>query len=119
MQPEIEKAIDLIDRKIAELQRAKRTLFEAFGERSGQAEMELLTSSRSKKKKDTRKKAIVKMLQEEGPLSRSEIIQKTGFPLGTISTTLNDKDTFNSKDGKWYLIEGKQPKEQKEKGLTG
>lgn len=118
MQPEIEKAIDLIGRKIAELERAKRTLVEAFGERNVQTESELVTSSRSKKK-GTRKKAVVKLLREEGPLSRSEIIQKTGFPLGTISTVLNDKSTFHSKESKWYLVEEKIPKEQKEKGLTG
>ncbi len=52
-----------------------------------------------------RKDVAVQLLKEHGPLTRREIIQKTGFPEGTISFVLNDKKRFYSKDDKWYLVE--------------
>jgi len=116
MHPDIEKAINLIDHQITELQRAKRTLIEAFGERTVQVDSKLPLSSlllqRTKKTKRTRRQAVVKLLQEEGPFTRSEILQKTGIPLGTVSFILNDKTTFRNKDGKWHLAE--TIKEEKE-----
>lgn len=55
------------------------------------------------------------MLQNEGPLPRSEIMKRTGFPKGTIATSLNDKETFFSKDGLWHLV-GKEERQENEKG---
>jgi hypothetical protein len=106
MHPDIEKAIGLIDRKIAGLQRVKQTLLDEFGEKAVSVDNKTFLSPRKTKKvKKTRKVAIMKLLHEEGPLARSEILQKTGFPLGTVSFILNDKTTFSNKDGKWQLIE--------------
>jgi len=112
MHQDIERAIDLIDHKIVELQRAKRTLIEAFGEKTTPIPPPGIS-------KMTRKQTITKLLQEEGPLTRSEILQKSNIPRGTVATILNDKAAFRSKKGKWHLIEQKDQEEQKEKGLTG
>lgn len=106
MLQDIERAIDRIDHKIMELQKAKRTLIEAFGEETGQQPSLVGT---------TKKQAVIKLLQEEGSLTRSEIVKKTGFAQGTISNVLNNKNTFKNKKGKWHLIERKEEAEQKEK----
>jgi hypothetical protein len=113
MHQDIERAIELIDHKIIELQRAKRTLIEAFGEKSTQIAPSSGTT------KITRKQTIIKLLQEEGPFTRSEILQKTNIPRGTVATVLNDKNVFRSKKGKWYLVESKEQEGQKEKGPAG
>lgn len=122
MHPDIEKTIDLIDHKIIELQRAKRTLVEAFGEKNIQVDNKSSFPSgslrKTKRKKRTRKHAVMKLLRQEGPLARSEILEKTGIPLGTVSFILNDKITFRHKEGKWNLVKESQ-NEQKEKDLTG
>jgi len=111
MHQDIEKAIDLIDHKIVELQRAKRTLIEAFGEKT------LQVAPSSGTAKITRKEAIIRLLQEEGPLLRSEILKKSGIPKGTVASVLNDKTIFKNKKNKWHFIEQKEG-EPKEKGPT-
>ena len=124
--PDIEKAIRLIDQKITELNKAKMTLLEAFGEKPTLQGNRFTQSSSprfiripKKSSKLTRREAIIKLLKEEGPLSRSEILKKTSFPRGTIAFVLNDKDMFFSKDGLWHLA-GEQEKQgdEEEKGLT-
>jgi hypothetical protein len=60
-----------------------------------------------------RKDAVVQLLKEHGPLTRREIIQKTGFPEGTLSFVLNDKKKFYSKDDKWHLVEKREKGELK------
>ena len=112
MHQDIERAIDLIDRRIVELQRAKRTLIEAFGEKNASVAMPSPGAS-----KGTRKETIIKLLQEEGPFTRSEIIEKTRIPKGTVATVLNDKSRFKSKKGKWHLVERKEETGQQEKSL--
>jgi hypothetical protein len=119
---EILKAIELIDSKIAGLQRVRQTLLEEFGEKSIQANSQLrpplfpetrFTRLAPIPAAPTRRDAVIKLLENEGPLSRSEIIDKSGIPKGTVATILNDKKRFISKDHKWRYIG-----EQKEKGLT-
>ena len=107
MYPDIEKAIQLIDAKILELQKAKQTLIEAFG-----GNVNLIPNIKVKpqiirRRKHTRKDAVIKLLKNEGPLSRGEILNKSGIPKGTIASILNEKGTFISKDGKWNLINKK------------
>jgi len=119
MYPDIERAIQLIDAKIAELQKAKQTLIEAFGKTvnlnanisaKSQTSQAQLTITKA-----TRKSALIKLLKEQGPLSRAEIIKTSDIPRGTIAYLLNDKDSFFSKDGKWSVAET----DVNEKGLTG
>lgn len=115
MHPDIEKAISLIDHKIKELQWAKQTLLEVFGEVNVNIEkIQPSIPKLLKKKKLTRREVVVNLLRNEGGLSRSQILEKTHIPIGTVATTLNDKTTFMNKEGKWYLI----GVEEKEKGLT-
>lgn len=113
--PDIENAIKLIDVKIEELKNAKRTLLEAFGGKPVQKEKASSQShipQASKVLKEiegtTRKDKLIKLLETEGPLSRSVILEKTGFPKGTISFLLNDKNTFFSENGRWHLIKEKK-----------
>jgi hypothetical protein len=114
MHPDIEKTISMIDRQISDLQRAKKTLIEVFGEKETQ-NADKITQSLPfpKSTKITRKEAVIKFLQEQGPLSRGEIVKKSGIPVGTVSFILNDKTRFTNKDGKWHVIES-----EKEKGET-
>lgn len=112
MHPDIEKAIELIDSKIHGLQRVKQTLLDEFGGEPAVNKQQTSLPFRRRlivaKKPETRKEAIIKLLKEEGPLSRSEIINKSGIPQGTVATVLTDKDTFKSKDNKWYVAEDEQ-----------
>jgi len=106
MHQDIERAIEKIDDKIIELQRAKRTLIEAFGKETGQQPSLIGT---------TKKQVVIKLVQEQGALRRSEILTKTGFAQGTVSNVLNDKKTFKHKNGKWYLIRRREEEQSKEK----
>lgn len=113
MQPEIEKAIELIDQKIIGLQKAKLTLLEAFGEKIEDLKRQpslfpIVKHKLIKKSTPTRKEELKKFLMVEGPLARSEIIKKSGIPQGTIATLLLDRDTFKSKNKKWHVIEKEQ-----------
>jgi hypothetical protein len=114
MHPDIEKAIDLIDHKIAELQKAKRTLLDVFGE--GNIALQPGIPRLIKRKPLTRREAVINLIKNEGPQSRSEILNKTHIPIGTVASILNDKKAFMNKEGKWHLI-GRE-EEEKEKGLT-
>jgi hypothetical protein len=116
MHPDIEKTINLIDHKIIELQKAKRTLLEAFGEGGiGTDRIQPPIPRLLKRRPLTRKEVVINLLGSEGPLSRSEILEKTHIPLGTVATILNDKTIFENKEGKWHLVE---KEDQKEKDLT-
>jgi len=115
MHPDIKKAIELIDHKIVELQKAKRTLFDLFGEgNTSLDEIQPSIPKLIKRKSLTRKEVIINLFKNEGPQGRSQILEKTHIPLGTVANILNDKTTFINKDGKWHLI----GEEEKEKGLT-
>ena len=118
--PDIQKALELIDAKILELQNARQTLIEAFGG----MEANSISSRKIKpqiirRKKFTRKDALIKLLKDEGPLSHAEILEKSGIPRGTVSTLLNEKTMFFNKNRKWYLVKKEENQEdKKEKGLT-
>lgn len=111
MHPDIQKAIELIDRKIAGLQTVRDALISEFGDvHSSSSEKKTSSIPDSPRSSDgpkppTRKEQIIKLLEVEGPLSRSEIVKKSGIPEGTVANTLNDKVTFESLLGKWRLKE--------------
>lgn len=52
----------------------------------------------------SRRDAVVKLLQERGPMVRREIKKMTGFTHGTLSYVLNHKNIFINRDGKWDLV---------------
>lgn len=114
MHPDIEKAINLIDEKITELQKAKQTLLEAFGDGINRIQPPVPRFFRRESPPLTRRDMLINLLKNEGALSRAEILEKTHFPLGTVATILNDKETFSNKDGKWSFIGS----EENKKGLT-
>lgn len=108
MNTELEKIIFQIDKKIKALEQAKKVLHDEFGEhrsvimQASFAESDGIEKGTSTKKK-SRKQAIVDLIIQEGPLTRAEIVSKTGLPLGTIAFVLNDKRTFYNEGGKWNL----------------
>jgi len=106
---EIEKAIELIDSKIDDLKQAKKTLLEAFGEKTitpqKSSSMVRTNPPKPQLKRISRKDAVIKLIKKEGPLSRSQIIEKSGIPEGTVSYLLNDKTTFIGDNGRWNLVE--------------
>jgi len=105
MDDDIQRAIERIDEKIRELQEAKQTLVQTFG--ATRRRVSLLPPPQMPDSiRATRKEAIKKALLMAGPQSKAEIIKATGFPEGTVSYVLNDKDVFKNLDGKWHLVEG-------------
>jgi len=121
--PEIEKAIQVIEAKIEELQKARKVLIDLFGSTVNLAATISAQNQTSRPKltlsKPSRRDALIRLFEEQGPLSRSEIFKQSGFPKGTVAYLLNDKDTFVSKNGRWHLVKnGGSEESQKEKGLT-
>ena len=100
---EIEKTIKMIDQKIRALENTKRVLIEEFG--GGQPMLPLREAKGVKE--ETRKDKMIRLLKDEGSLSKKEIVTKTGFPTGTIGFVLNDKKIFYHADNKWHLVEQK------------
>lgn len=108
MHPDIQKAINLIDRKITGLQRAKQALLDEFEDGNTSTDQNKMSarsvsSHHPGKPKTTQKMRLIKLLQAESPLTRVEIVEKSGIPKGTIASLLNDKETFEGQDGKWQL----------------
>lgn len=105
MQEEINRIIELIDYKIKELTHAKKVLIEQFGiKRNESVKTQFSTSEGGEETKPpTRRAGIIAAFEKHGPMSKKELIEKTGFPRGTVAFTLNDKETFEPKEGKWYL----------------
>src|SRR5262245_45918115 len=122
--PEIQAAIQAIDRKIAKLQSAKDLLISEFANAptetdggpprpssmsGGPPEPSFRNVFIRPEPPSTRKDQITNFLKENGPSTRREIVSKTGIPEGTVSYVLNDSDTFRHLDklGKWELVEEK------------
>jgi hypothetical protein len=124
--PDIDKAIQVIDSKIEELQKAKKILMDLFGSNINNFKASISSQSQIsrpnlvvRRASPTRKEALIKLLQDEGPLSRSEIFKRSGMPKGTVAYLLNNRDIFFAKNGRWHLVEkGTDETEEKEKGLT-
>ncbi len=93
----IKSALDEIDLKIKELEKAKRVLMSAFGiEPENKQPMLIVTRMGTERVDKTRKDAVESLLRGQPGLSRGEIHEKTSIPVGTISFVLNDKDTFET-----------------------
>jgi hypothetical protein len=110
MDQDIAKIVELIDKKIKALTVTRQTLIAEFG--NGKAEttpplFKQMDKARFEEtvRKVTRKQSVEKLLREQGPMARKDIIAKTGFSAGTVAFVLNDKTTFVSKNEKWHLIE--------------
>lgn len=108
MDQDISKIIELIEKKIKALTVTRQTLIDEFG--NGRTEPmpslsgKVSMANLAQVKELTRKDAVEKLILEQGPMSRKDIVHKTGFPDGTVAFVLNDKKRFISKDGKWHII---------------
>jgi hypothetical protein len=107
MDQDISKIIELIDKKIKALTLTKQTLINEFGN-GGRYESFIHNEHKGTNKKSSRKDTVEKLLREQGSMSRKEIIEKTGFPTGTIAFVLNDKERFVSKNGKWHVVDKRE-----------
>src|SRR5207253_2451268 len=112
---DILQAIQIIDNKIASLQKARDQLANAFGiegnsrtpSNGGSALHHAAPAQPSGNGQPTgRKVELAKFLAASGPISRATIIEKSGLPEGTISYCLNDKRFFQQlPDGNWAVTE--------------
>jgi hypothetical protein len=99
MQNEITQAIELLDQKIASLQKLRNQLATEFGQGPTR-------NARSNgNKRVGRKDQVADFIKAHGPATRAEIIQGTGIPIGTAAYALNDEERFVARDGKWHIKE--------------
>jgi len=127
MSSEIDKAIELIEEKIAALQSVRDTLIQLFDAPDSLRKRVLATrgtptpldtpalsavpsanllGSGNGNEKLTRKDQVAKFIRERGgSATRSEIIRGTGIPQGTVAYVLNDEKRFVSSNDGWRNIE--------------
>ena|SRR3989442_2848488 len=115
---DILQAIQIIDDKIASLQKARDQLANAFGidgkshtphgdtlPRNGGSNAAPQRSVPGHEPSG-RKVELALFLLAHGPTSRATIIEQSGLPEGTISYCLNDKRFFHqTADGNWAITE--------------
>ena len=104
IQPDILKAIEIIDQRIESLKQIRDNLAREFG-------MDGIMKSSSAKEPSlqlpfeveakTSKDKIANFLKHNGPSSRKEIAEGTGVPTGTVSYALNDKTRFSRDEHGW------------------
>jgi hypothetical protein len=107
--PDIQKAIEIIDKKIQSLQAARNQLAQAFGitdvPQPSQMQMKLVPPNAAPQQLP-RKEALAAFLIQNGPMSRSDIVVRSGIPEGTVSYCLNDKRFFEqNEEGLWTTTE--------------
>ena len=125
--PEIQQAINIIDRKISSLMESRNRLAQAFGlpqpttsqptntyQKASELESISSVAHRAAEAFDNvtsaiqkpRKEALADFLIENGPMSRVDIVARAGIPEGTVSYCLNDKRFFVQKsDGSWDVTD--------------
>jgi hypothetical protein len=116
--PDIRKAIEIIDQKIFSLQQARNQLAQAFGldqsphAKAGSTPTVSIPFPETPGKhlvadqRKPRKEALAEFLITHGPMSRVEIVAKSGLPEGSISYCLADNRFFEQlKDGNWGATE--------------
>lgn len=102
--PEIRKAIELIDAKIAQLLAAKATLLDAFGNPSPVENPEVRQLQNAGKGKPDRFSQLVRFLTAHGPMLRKDILMRSGIPEGTIAYLLSTYTNFvQQPDGRWAI----------------
>lgn len=125
MDTEILQAIQIIDAKIASLREARDRLALAFGisvngnshsqapprfeeePRTGQPALATdCPPARSRGTFKGRKEELANFILKSGPMTRTELVEKSGIPEGTVSYCLSDKRFFDqSEDGTWHITE--------------
>jgi hypothetical protein len=126
--PDILKAIEIIDKKILSLQQARNQLAQAFGvEYSSPTRVATRGSAQfngSATGPKSRKETLAEFLIVNGPMARPDIVAQAGIPEGTVSYCLSDKRFFiQLDDGRWdatdYSRRGLQMKASSQHDQTG
>ncbi len=98
--------LETVDKRIAKLQQIRTLIVEEFGtSQNGTREVakRKLAKARIPASSGGRKTEIHGWLKKNGPATRSEIIEGTKLPAGTISGYLSaEKELFENRDGKWH-----------------
>jgi hypothetical protein len=122
--PDIERAIEQLDAKIASLQRARDVLVDTFcppdsprrktmaapqpcsvagAPAASESDMTLPSGMRLRRRLK-RKDIVAEYIRQYGPSARADILAGTGIPPGSVAFVLNDKARFTLKDGKWHNV---------------
>lgn len=109
--PDIKKAIEIIDQRIESLKKIKENLAAEFGidvklqpsrspvaPEAGPHQLSLTGTGGTSKDK------VAAFLRNHNPASRKEIVKGTGLPDGTVSYALNDKERFRRTDNGWVNV---------------
>jgi hypothetical protein len=112
LSPEITKALEVIDAKIAQLNQAKAVLLEAFsGSRTD--EVRPKPQKTSSKGRPDRFGQLMKFLTTHGPAKRKDILAHSGIPEGTVAYLLNTFQNFiQLPDGRWAIRDVSTPDTQ-------
>ena len=122
MNPDIEKVIEQLEAKIAELEKARDTLVETFCQPDSprrrmlaarQASTPTVTtpaygpettipSGGRMRRRRTRKDIVTEFIRQHGPSTRAQILAGAGVPPGSVAFVLNDRARFYLKDGRWH-----------------
>lgn len=113
--PDIKKAIEIIDQRIESLKNIRDNLAMEFGMNevvkstsapSPQASKQLSFASGASGLGGikTSKDKIAAFLHGRNPASRKEIVIGTGLPDGTVSYALNDRERFRRTDNGWVNV---------------
>jgi hypothetical protein len=95
--------LDNVRKRIANLQKIEQLVLEEYGEESSNGTSTKAERKRKARTSGGRKTEIHSWLKKNGPATRTEIIEGTKLPAGTISGYLSaEKDLFESRDGKWH-----------------
>ena|SRR2546425_11492660 len=121
MHPDMVKAVELIDQRIASLQNIREQLIREFGEsverlgnthisdsvgsHSGRVTVEDVAAGANGNGRVRRKDEIANFIRAHGPARRRDLIARLGIPSGTVAYCLNDDTRFVSRDHKWHLRE--------------
>ena len=103
MVSDIVRAIEIIDGRIVRLRELRKQLAEEFGIAQKTHVSENQKPICDKAGEKTRKEELADFLKAHGPKTRTEIVNETGIPPGTVSFCLKDKQFSKNGEGKWNL----------------
>ena len=129
MNPEIEKTIEQLEAKIAELERARDTLVETFcppdsprrrmlaarqaspapGATAANDSEAGIPSGGRIRRRLRRKDIVADFIRQHGPSTRAQILAGAGVPAGSVAFVLNDRARFILKDGRWHNAVSVEP----------
>lgn len=114
-QETMRKAVKAIDDQIVKFQRLRAELMQSFLGGSAEAqdyamvrETQAVPDGQTQMlfaKRPNRKQQLAILLKRDGPLSRQDIVAKTGISKHTVNASLADKKFFRRDNGGlWYAV---------------